>query len=117
MLPKGAFLRIVDNSGAKLGQIIWTRFGTAGVGNVVKLAIKEAKGGKVSKGQMKKAIVVETKTPTRRPNGAHYQSLRNTAVLVSDKGNPLGNRVRSLLGYEFNRPRWKRISLLSKRLF
>lgn len=117
MLPKGAFLRIVDNSGARLGQIIWTRFGTAGTGNVVKLAIKEAKGGKVTKGQMKKAVVLETKYPTRRPNGAHYQSLRNTCLLVSDKGNPLGNRVRSMLGFEFNRPRWKRISLLGKRLF
>lgn len=110
-------MKIVDNSGARLGQIIWTRFGTAGTGNVVKLAIKEAKGGKVTKGQMKKAIVLETKYPTRRPNGAHYQSLRNTCLLVSDKGNPLGNRVRSMLGFEFNRPRWKRISLLGKRLF
>ncbi|WIA30094.1 hypothetical protein OEZ86_000189 [Tetradesmus obliquus] len=68
MLPKGAFLKIIDNSGARLGQIIWTRFGTAGAGNVVKVAIKEAKGGKVTKGQMKKAVVVETKYPTRRPN-------------------------------------------------
>lgn len=79
--------------------------------------MKEAKGGKVAKGQMKKAVVTETKAPTRRPNGAHYQSLRNTAVLLSDKGNPLGNRVRSLLGFEFNRPRWKKVSLLGKRLF
>eukprot|EP00775_Hariotina_reticulata_P001704 gene1704-2050_t len=117
MIPKGAFLRIVDNSGARIGQVIWTRFGPAGVGNVVKLAIKEAKGGKVTKGQMKKAVVIETKYPTRRPNGAHYQSLRNTCVLVSDKGIPLGNRIRSMLGFEFNRPRWKRISMLGKRLF
>eukprot|EP00882_Tetradesmus_deserticola_P007391 GHRQ01007786.1.p3 GENE.GHRQ01007786.1~~GHRQ01007786.1.p3 ORF type:complete len:137 (+),score=72.81 GHRQ01007786.1:59-412(+) len=117
MLPKGAFLKIIDNSGARLGQIIWTRFGTAGAGNVVKLAIKEARGGKVTKGQMKKAVVVETKFPTRRPNGAHYQSLRNTGVLLSDKGNPLGNRLRGMLGLEFARPRWKRVSMLGKRLF
>jgi large subunit ribosomal protein L14 len=93
------------------------RFDAAKVGNVVKVAVKEAKGGKVTKGQMKKAVVTETKYPTRRPNGAHYQSLRNTCVLVSDKGNPLGNRVRSILAYEFNRPRWKKISLLGKKLF
>ncbi|KAF8069577.1 KCS2 [Scenedesmus sp. PABB004] len=117
MLPKGAFLRIVDNSGGRLAQIIWTRFSVAGAGNVVKVAVKEARGGKVTKGSMKKAVVVETKAPTRRPNGAHYQSLRNSGVLLSDKGNPLGNRVRSMLGYEFNRPRWKRVAMLGKRLF
>jgi large subunit ribosomal protein L14 len=117
MIPKGAFLKVVDNSGARLAQVIWTRFGTAGVGNVVKVAIKEAKPGKVNKGQMKKAIVVETKYPTRRPNGSHYQYMRNACVLVSDKGNPIGNRLRSLLGYEFIKPRWKRISSLGQRLY
>jgi large subunit ribosomal protein L14 len=87
------------------------------VGNVVKVAVKEAKGGKVAKGQMKKAVVVEAKYPTRRKNGSHYQYLRNSCVLVSDKGNPLGNRVRSLLAYEFLKPRWKKISALGPRLF
>jgi large subunit ribosomal protein L14 len=81
------------------------------------VAVKEAKGGKVAKGQMKKAVVVETKAPTRRPNGAHYQYLRNTCVLLSDKGNPLGNRVRSMLAYEFARPRWRKVGMLGKRLF
>ncbi|KAI8474276.1 MAG: ribosomal protein L14b/L23e [Monoraphidium minutum] len=118
MIPKGAFLRIVDNSGARLGQVIWTRFaGGAKVGSVVKVAIKDAKGGKVAAGTMKKAVIVETKYPTRRPNGAHFQFLRNGCVLLNEKGAPIGNRVRSLIAYEFAKPRWKRLSVLGRRMY
>ena len=117
MIPKGAFLRVVDNSGARLGQVIWTRFSAAKVGSVVKVAIKDAKGTKVAAGQMKKAVVVETKAPTRRPNGAHFQFLRNSCVLLNEKGAPIGNRMRSLLVYEFAKPRWKRLAMLGRRLY
>jgi large subunit ribosomal protein L14 len=117
MIPRGAFLRVVDNSGARLGQVIWTRFAAAKLGSVVKVAIKEAKGGKVAAGQMKKAVVVETKYPTRRPNGAHFQFLRNGCVLLNEKGVPIGNRMRSLITYEFAKPRWKRLAMLGRRLY
>lgn len=100
-----------------LPQVIWTRFATAGVGNMVKLAIKETKGGKVLKGQMKKAVVVETVKPTRRLNGATFAYHHNSAVLVSEKGAPLGNRIRSMLSYEFLKPRWRRLALLGKRMY
>jgi large subunit ribosomal protein L14 len=117
MIPKGAFLKVVDNSGAKIAQVIWTRFQTAGVGNLVKVTIKDAKGGKVAKGQLKKAVVVETVKPTRRLNGASFAYLRNSCVLVSDKGAPLGNRIRSMMNYEFLKPRWRRLALLGKRMY
>lgn len=117
MIPKGAFLRVADNSGGKLVQVIWTRFATAKVGNLLKIVIKEAKGGKVAKSQMKKAVLVETKKPFRRPSGASYAYMRNSCVLTSDKGVPIGSRVTSLLGYEFNKPRWKRLAMLGRRIF
>ena len=117
MIPIGAVLRVVDNSGARLAQVIKTRFDTAGIGNVVKVAVKEAKGGKVTKGQVKKAVIVEAKFPTQRQNGSNFQFLRNACILLSDKGNPLGSRVRTMLTYEFIKPRWKRLNLVSKRLF
>lgn len=117
MIPKGAFLRVVDNSGARVGQVIWTRFSAAKIGSIVKLAIKDAKGGKVTSGQMKKAVIVETKAPMRRPNGAHYQYLRNTCVLLNEKGAPIGNRLRTILGYEFLKPRWKRLQALAQKVY
>jgi len=117
IIPKGAFLRVVDNSGARVGQVIWTRFSAAKLGSIVKVAIKEAKGSKVSQGQMKKAVIVETKSPTRRPSGAHFQFLRNGCALLNEKGVPIGNRMRSLITYEFAKPRWKRLSMLGRRLY
>mmetsp|Transcript_24472 Transcript_24472/g.66790 ORF Transcript_24472/g.66790 Transcript_24472/m.66790 type:complete len:121 (-) Transcript_24472:1627-1989(-) len=120
MLPKGAFLQVIDNSGARIAQIIGS-YGQAGqysyIGDVVKVTLKEAKGEKVSAGTMKKAVIMETKYPTQRKNGSHFHYLRNTCALLNDKGTPVGNRVRSMLSYEFLKPRWKRLSVLGKRLF
>jgi large subunit ribosomal protein L14 len=87
------------------------------IGNVVKVAIKDARGDKVQAGTMKKAVIVETKYPEFRKNGSHIQYTRNACVLLSDKGTPIGNRIRSMLSYEFYKPRWKRLSLIGKRLF
>jgi large subunit ribosomal protein L14 len=66
---------------------------------------------------MKKAVILETKYPTQRKNGSHFHYLRNTCALLSEKGTPVGNRLRSMLSYEFLKPRWKRLSLLGKRLY
>ena len=71
----------------------------------------------VSSGTMKKAVILETKYPTQRKNGSHFHYLRNTCALLSEKGTPVGNRLRSMLSYEFLKPRWKRLSLLGKRLY
>nr|8A22_Ai Chain Ai, uL14m [Polytomella magna]8APN_Ai Chain Ai, Hypothetical protein [Polytomella magna]8APO_Ai Chain Ai, uL14m [Polytomella magna] len=121
MLPNYSFLKVVDNSGAKLVKIIgfYGHPGKAvGVGEVVKVAIKEAKGEKVSAGEMKKAVIVEQKFPVFRPNGSHFRHLRNSCVLLSEKGQPLGNKVRALLTYEFIKPRWSKLrTITTKKLF
>lgn len=117
MIPKGAFLKVADNSGAKLVQVIKTRFQYAGIGDVVKVTIKDARGGKVNQGQIKKAVILEARKQTQRKNGSSFHFMRNACLLVSDKGAPLGNRVRSLLTYEFIKPRWKRLSALCRRVF
>mmetsp|Transcript_44263 Transcript_44263/g.132567 ORF Transcript_44263/g.132567 Transcript_44263/m.132567 type:complete len:121 (-) Transcript_44263:253-615(-) len=120
MIPKGCVLRVIDNSGAKLAQVIGF-YGQQGqyayVGDVVKVAIKDAKGDKVKSGTMKKAVVTETKYPTHRANGSHVQYLRNSCALLSEKGAPLGNRIKGCLPFEFNKPRWRKVGLLSKRLY
>ncbi|KAJ9506468.1 hypothetical protein QJQ45_019467 [Haematococcus lacustris] len=100
MIPKGAFLKVVDNSGARLAQVIgsYGHMGQFGhIGDVVKVAIKDARGEKAPQGTMKKAVIVETTFPTRRKNGSHFCYTRNACVLLSEKGTPVGNRVRSML--------------------
>jgi large subunit ribosomal protein L14 len=80
--------------------------GYASIGDVVKVVVKEARGEKVSPGDMRKAVIVEQKYPFQRKNGSHVQYLRNAAVLLSEKGQPIGNRIRSMLSVEFVKPRW-----------
>jgi large subunit ribosomal protein L14 len=113
-------MQVIDNSGAKLAQVIgfYGQQGQYGyVGDVVKVAIKDAKGEKAPAGTMRKAVIAETKFPTHRKNGSHVQYLRNSCVLLSEKGAPLGNRIKGCLPMEFNKPRWRKIGLLSKRLY
>ncbi|KAG2430632.1 hypothetical protein HXX76_010150 [Chlamydomonas incerta] len=120
MIPKYSFLKVVDNSGAKIAQVIGFyghQGGFASIGDVVKVVVKEARGEKTTAGVMRKAVVVEQKYPFHRQNGSHVQYLRNAAVLLSEKGQPIGNKVRSMLGVEFNKPRWAKLRSLSKRLF
>ena len=55
-----------------------------------------------------------TRTLHRSPQ---VQYLRNSCALLSEKGVPLGSRIRAVLPHEFAKPRWKKLSLLGKRLF
>jgi ribosomal protein L14 len=84
------------------------------LGDVVKVAIKDAKGDKVQAGMMKKAVIVETKYPSQRKNGSHVQYLKNSCVLLSEKGTPLGSRIKAVMGHESYKPRWRKLALLAK---
>ncbi len=60
MIPRGCFLKVIDNSGARLAQVIgfYGQQGQYGfVGDVVKVAVKDAKGEKVQAGTTKKAVI------------------------------------------------------------
>lgn len=120
MIPRQCILKVVDNSGAKLAQVIGFyghSGGYASVGDVVKVVVKDARGEKVTAGDMKKAIVVEQKFPVHRKNGSYVQYLRNSCVLLTDKGQPIGNRIKALLPFEFAKPRHAKLKSLGKRLF
>ena len=60
MIPRGCLMRVIDNSGARLAEVIgfYGQQGQYGyVGDVVKVAIKDAKGEKVQAGTTKKAVI------------------------------------------------------------
>jgi ribosomal protein L14 len=60
MIPRGCLLKVIDNSGARFAKVIgfYGQQGQYGyVGDVVKVAIKDAKGDKVQSGTMKKAVI------------------------------------------------------------
>lgn len=97
MLQKQSLLKIADNSGAKVAQIICVLGGTgrrfAGLGDVVKVAVKKAlPGGTVKKGSVAEAVIVRVRKESRRVNGTYIRFDDNAAVIISNN-EPVGTRV------------------------
>ncbi|MBT3852199.1 MAG: 50S ribosomal protein L14 [SAR86 cluster bacterium] len=98
MIQMQSILTIADNSGARSVMCIKVLGGSkrryANIGDVIKVAIKEAiPMGKVKKGQVVDALVVRTKKGVRRRDGSLIKFDENAAVLLSGNKAPIGTRV------------------------
>ena len=91
-------LFVADNTGAKKIECIKVLGGSkrryASIGDIVVVSVKEAiPGGKVKKGSVCKAVVVRTKQGIFRNDGSKVKFDNNAAVLIDEKGEPLGTRI------------------------
>ena len=117
MIQTETNLSIADNSGAKRVQCIKVLGGSkrryAAVGDVIVVSVKEAAPrGKVKKGDVHRAVVVRTSKEIRRVDGSAIRFDNNAAVLVDDKGEPVGTRIFGPVTRELrNRGQMKIISL------
>lgn len=98
MIQMQTRLKVVDNSGAKEVMCIKVLGGTrrryARVGDVIVATVKKAlPEGKVKKGDVVKAVVVRTKKEFRRVDGSYIRFDDNAAVIIDDKGEPVGSRI------------------------
>ena len=98
MIQTESMLDVADNSGAKRVQCIKVLGGShrryAGIGDVIKITVKEAiPRGKVKKGQVLKAVVVRTRKGVRRPDGSIIRFDVNSAVLLNATDAPIGTRI------------------------
>ncbi len=98
MIQAETMLDIADNSGARRVQCIKVLGGSrrryAGIGDVIKVAIKEAiPRGRVRKGQVMDAVVVRTRKGVRRSDGSVIRFDRNAAVLLTPQLQPVGTRI------------------------
>lgn len=112
MIQTQTMLDVADNSGARRVMCIKVLGGSrrryAGIGDVIKVSIKEAiPRGKVKKGDVMKAVVVRTKKGVRRADGSLIQFDDNAVVLLKENDEqPIGTRVfgcvtRELRGEKF----------------
>ena len=66
----------------------------AGIGDIIKVSIKEAiPRGKVKKGDVHNAVVVRTRKGVRRPDGSIIRFDSNAAVLLNANLQPIGTRI------------------------
>ena len=98
MIQTESMLDVADNSGAKRVQCIKVlgglHGGYAGVGDIIKVTVKEAiPRGKVKKGQVLNAVVVRTRKGVRRPDGSIIRFDTNSAVLLNANSAPIGTRI------------------------
>ncbi|MGK0673574.1 MAG: 50S ribosomal protein L14 [Halothiobacillaceae bacterium] len=111
MIQMQTVLDVADNSGAKKVQCIKVIGGShrryAGVGDIIKVSVKDAiPRGKVKKGDVYNAVVVRTAKGVRRPDGSVIRFDGNAAVLLNNKLEPIGTRIfgpvtRELRGEKF----------------
>ena len=98
MIQAETMLHIADNSGARRVQCIKVLGGSrrryAGIGDIIKVTVKEAiPRGRVKKGQILDAVVVRTKKGVRRVDGSVIRFDENAAVLLNPQLQPIGTRI------------------------
>jgi large subunit ribosomal protein L14 len=111
-------LDVADNSGARRVQCIKVLGGSkrryAGIGDVIKVTIKEAiPRGRVQKGQVMNAVVVRTRKGVRRPDGSLIRFDQNAAVLLNAQMQPIGTRIFGPVTRELRTEKFMRIISLA----
>jgi len=91
-------LDVADNSGARRVQCVKVLGGSkrkyASIGDIIVVSVKEAiPNGKVKKGDVHKAVIVRTAKEIRRADGTYIRFDTNSAVLIDNKGEPVGTRI------------------------
>jgi len=99
MVQPQTIVKIVDNSGAKIGRVFKILGGskkrTAELGEIIVLAVQKAEPRKtVKRKDVLRAVVVRQKKPYRRKDGSYIRFDENAVVIINKTNKELiGNRV------------------------
>jgi len=118
MIQMQSMLDVADSSGAKRVQCIKVLGGShrryAGIGDVIKVSIKDAlPRGKVKKGDVYNAVVVRTRKGVRRADGSLIRFDGNAAVLLNNNLAPIGTRIFGPVTRELRGERFMKIVSLA----
>ena len=118
MIQMQSNLNVADNSGARRVQCIKVLGGSkrryAGVGDIIKISVKEAiPNSRGKKGDVYHAVVVRTKLGARRGDGSLIRFDNNAAVLLNAQYQPVGTRIFGPVTRELRSERFMRIISLA----
>jgi len=118
MIQTETKLQAADNSGAKKLYCIRILGGSrrryAKIGDIIIVSVKEAiPHAKVKKGDVMRAVVVRTKKELRRPDGTYIKFDDNSAVLISQNGEPIGTRIFGPVARELRAKKFMKIISLA----
>lgn len=119
MIQMQSRLEVADNSGAKEVKCIKVLGGSrrisANLGDVIVVAVQQAlPGGKIKKGDVKKAVIVRTKYPVRRDDGSYIRFDKNSVVILGNQGqDPVGTRIFGPVARELRNANFTKICSLA----
>lgn len=98
MIQVQTMLQVADNTGAKSMMAIKILGGAgrryARVGDVIVGVVKSAlPSGTIKNHQVVKAVIVRTRGVKKRSDGISVRSTENAAVIINEKGEPVGTRI------------------------
>ena len=104
MIQQQTILKVLDNSGAKTVKCIKVLGGLkkryARLGDVIIVSVQELRNkskltSKIKKGEVHKAIIVQTKLNYKKKDGSTstFNSNKNAVVLINKKGDPIATRI------------------------
>ena len=118
MIQMESILDVADNTGARSVMCIKVLGGSkrryAGIGDVIKVSVKDAAPrGRVKKGEIYNAVVVVIAKGVRRPDGSLVKFDNNAAVLLNNKLEPIGTRIFGPVTRELRSERFMKIVSLA----
>lgn len=119
MIQPQSIVKVVDNSGAKIGRVFKVLGGSkrryAEIGDTVVLSVQIAEPRKmVKKKEVLHAVVVRQKKPFRRKDGSYIRFDDNAVVIIErDKLEPKANRVFGPIPREISERGYQKIASLA----
>ncbi|MFN9109767.1 MAG: 50S ribosomal protein L14 [Bacteroidota bacterium] len=118
MIQQQSKLIVADNSGAKTVQCIKVLGGskrmTAHIGDIIVVAVQQAiSGGKVKKGDVKRAVIVRTVAPVKREDGTTITFDENSCVILANENEPIGTRIFGPVARELRNKNFTKICSLA----
>jgi len=116
MIQDRSFLKLADNSGARLVQCVKVyKTKKVVVGSLILVTIKQVRSrSKLKKGELYKAIIVRLNTLISRKNGHYIKCSENAVVLLNTKGDVYGTRLIGPVTNELRKKKLTKILSLTK---
>ena len=122
MIQLESYLRVADNSGAKVIKVIQVSGGSkrkaGSIGDIVVASVREAvPNTDIKKGDIVRAVVVRTKKEIRRPDGTYIRFDDNAAVIIDKQNQPKGTRVFGPVARELREKGFSKIASLAQEVW
>lgn len=124
--------QVIDNSGALLVECVnvlknKVNNGWGSVGDEIVCVVKNARpisaaaqasltAVKVRRGDVRRAVIVRTKKPVRRPDGRFIRFDDNAAVLLNNKRELLGTRIGGVVSADLKLKGWGKIAAVAPKV-